>query len=92
MAAYFLFGKYTAGAVKGISAERTKKAEEIIKQNKGQVHSMHVLLGEHDLVMLVDFPNSHDALKTSISLTEMSGIAFSTSESIPVDSFDQLMA
>ena len=39
MATYFMFGKYSADAMKEISAERTKKAAALVKQYGGEIES-----------------------------------------------------
>ncbi len=70
MATFLMFGKYTPEALKKISAERTKEAQEVIKKNKGKVISMYALLGETDLVFIVDLPSTEAAITTSIALTK----------------------
>jgi uncharacterized protein with GYD domain len=91
MATYFLNGKYSTEALKGISAERTQKAEEIIGELGGTVLSKYILLGERDLVLIVEFPSVDEVLKASVALTQLSGITFTTSPAVPVEEFDALM-
>ncbi len=91
MATFFLFGKYSVEALKELSSDRTKKAEALIEKFGGKVHSMYALFGEKDLVFIIDFATPHDALKTSIALTKMTGISFSTSPAVTVAEFDKLM-
>ncbi len=45
-----MFGKYTPEAIKGISAERTQWAVDVIENNGGEVITSYILLGNHDLV------------------------------------------
>ncbi len=90
MATFLLFGKYSQEALKGISADRTQKAQELIKQSGGSVKSMYVLLGQHDLVLIVDLPKAEDAIKTSIALTKSTGISFSTFPALTVEEFDKI--
>ena len=54
MSMFFMFGKYTTEALKGISSARTEKVVELIKKQGGEVKSMYTVLGEHDLVFIVD--------------------------------------
>lgn len=89
MATFFLFGKYTPEALKGISADRTKEAAKIVKKYKGKIVSIHALLGETDLVMLLDLPSTADAFKTSIVLNKLTAIAFTTHPAVSVEEFDQ---
>jgi len=44
MAKFFMYGKYSQEAVKGISADRTKKALDAIAKAGGKVNSMYALL------------------------------------------------
>ena len=91
MATYFLFGQYTAKGVKNISAERTKKAASLVKKNGGKVKAGYVLLGDQDLVLIVDLPDTEAAIKTSVALSKMLGISFTTSPALTVEEFDALM-
>lgn len=92
MTTYFMFGRYSAQALKGISAERTKAAEELIGKMGGKIEAMYVLLGRYDLVLIVSLPALEDAIKASIALTKLTDIAFSTAPAMPVGDFDKLVA
>jgi len=92
MATYFMFGKYSSEAIKAVSAARSKKAEEMVKGLGGQIQSMYALLGEHDLVLIVELPSLEHAVKASVALTRQTGIAFSTMPAMSVADFDKLMA
>ena len=92
MATYFLFGKYTADAVKGMSASRTEKANKLVQKFKGKIISIYALLGEKDLVIIASFPGIEQAVKASITISKLTGIAFSTSEAIPVKEFDKMIS
>lgn len=91
MATFFMFGRYSAEALKGISSARTGKAVDLVKQAGGEVKSMYALLGDRDLVFIVDLPSTEDAVKVSISMSKLTGIAFSTVTAIPVEEFDKLV-
>ena len=91
MAIYFMFGKYSSDAMKAISAERTQKSAALVKKYGGDVKSIHALLGEHDLVCIVEFPNTEHAMKASVALAKLTGISFTTSEAVTVDVFDKMM-
>ena len=90
MAMYYLFGKYSQPALKEISADRTKKAAGAIEKLGGRVKSMHALLGEHDLIFVVELPGSKEAMKASLALHKLTGIAFTTSEAFSIEEFDKL--
>jgi len=91
MALFLMFGKYSAGAIKAISGERTDAAVDLIARYGGEVQAMYATLGPHDLVFVVDFPGTEEAMKASVAITRMSEIAFTTSPAVTVEKFDELM-
>ncbi len=91
MSSYVMFGKYSQGSIKEISADRTQKANQLISDNGGSVKSGYALLGDTDLVLVVDFPSNNDAMKASVGLTKLLGIAFSTAPAVSMEEFDNLV-
>jgi uncharacterized protein with GYD domain len=92
MPIFMMFGKYSSDSFKRISAERTDKAVNLIKEHDGKVISMYAVLGEHDLVFTVDFPDAEKAIATSVALKKLTGISFTTSPVVEVEKFDRLVA
>ena len=92
MATYFMFGKYSADAVGKISADRTEKGAATIEECGGKVKAGYALLGEKDLVLIVDFPGIKEAMKASVALSKLLGIGFSTAPAVSVEEFDKLVA
>ena len=92
MAIFMMFGKYTSEALRGISPERTEQVVEVIEGNGGKVISMYAVMGEHDLVFTLDFPESENAFATSVALNRITGISFTTSPVVDVEMFDSLIA
>jgi uncharacterized protein with GYD domain len=92
MATYFLFGKYSSEATKGMSSERTGKANKLLQKLGGEIKSIYALLGEKDLVIIATFPGTQQALKASLSISKLTGITFTTSEAIQVEDFDKLIS
>ena len=92
MPIFMMFGTYTPASLKGISAERTRKAVELIEKHDGKVVSMFAVLGEHDLVFTLDFPDIEKAVASSVALNKLTGISFSTSPVVDVEQFDRLVA
>ncbi len=90
MATFFLFGRYSAASTKEISAKRTDAAARTVKSLGGELKAGYALLGEHDLVLIVDLPGISEAMKCSLALSRQSGIAFSTAPAVPVEQFDRL--
>lgn len=92
MATFFMFGSYSAEALKGISAARTGQAVQEINKLGGEVSAIYALLGEHDLVFIADFSGVGQAMQASVALSKMTGISFTTSPAVAVEDFDRLMA
>ena len=91
MPIFLMFGKYSSHAMKEISAGRTKKAIALIEAHGGKVLSMYAVMGEHDLVFTLDFPDADRALAASVELGKLTGIVFTTSPVVNVEEFDRLM-
>ncbi len=92
MATFFMFGKYTNEALKGMSAARTTKVQDLVKKYGGDIKSMYALLGAYDLVFLAEFPGVGQAMQASVALAKATGISFTTRPAVSVAEFDQLMA
>lgn len=90
MTTFFMFGKYSREAIKGIAAKRTAKAEQLITGFGGKLRSVYAILGEYDLIIIADLPGTEEVFHASIELTKETGISFTTSPAIPVAEFDQL--
>jgi uncharacterized protein with GYD domain len=91
MQTFIMNGKYSSNALKNASATRTRKAEHLIGRFHGKVRSMYAVLGDYDLVLIVDLPGLEEAIKVSTGLMELTGIAFTTIPAISVSQFDKLI-
>ena len=91
MATYVMFGSYSQDSIKKISAERTDRMKEMVERSNGKLISAYALLGEKDLLLLVEFDNMEQAMKCSIDLTKALDIRFSTSQAISVEEFDKIV-
>ena len=91
MTTFFMFGKYTTESIRKISADRTQQAVNEIRKMGGEVNAMHVLLGEYDLVICVKLAGIEDAVKASVALAKLTGIAFTTCPAVEVEAFDRLV-
>jgi uncharacterized protein with GYD domain len=91
MATYFMFGKYTNDSIKQISAARNKKAAVLVKKCKGKINSVYALLGEHDIVLIAEFPGTKEAMKASVLLTRMLDISFTTSPAILIEELNEIV-
>lgn len=91
MATYFMFGSYTEESTKKISARRTSQTKEMIEKQGGKLTAAYALLGKKDLVLIVDLPSTEQAIKTSVALSRMLGIGFTTAPALSVETFDKLV-
>jgi uncharacterized protein with GYD domain len=92
MGTFFLFGKYSTVATQAISRERTDQVRETIKKLGGQVKAIYALLGQYDVVIIVELPNMADAMKASIAVGRLTGVSFSTAAAVSVEEFDRIVA
>ena len=90
MAKFVMLGKYTQGSMEGISASRTDRAGEVIRESGGEVIGMYALLGTFDLILLVELPDIETAMQVSLKLTRLTGVGFLTSPAVDVETFDAL--
>ncbi|MCD6219071.1 GYD domain-containing protein [Candidatus Calescamantes bacterium] len=91
METFLLFGKYSQEALKGISSSRTQQAQTLMEKLGGKIKEIYALLGEFDLLLIVELPGIEEAMKASVSLAQTTGISFTTSPALSVERFDQLM-
>jgi uncharacterized protein with GYD domain len=92
MSTYVLFGKYTPESVRGISARRTEEADKLIKGLGGEIKAAYALLGDIDLLFVVELPDNDAAIKASTGLTKLTGIGFRTAPAVTIKEFDRLMS
>jgi uncharacterized protein with GYD domain len=90
MATYLLFGRYSADALKGISAKRSDEARALIKKHGGELKAAYATLGGIDLVMIADLPDNSRAIAASTALAKLTGIAFTTAPAVTIEEFDKL--
>jgi uncharacterized protein with GYD domain len=80
----------SVNAVKDVSSVRTMKATTIVEKYGGRIQAVYALLGGADVLAIIDFPGMNEAMKASIELTKLLGIAFSTSPAMTIGEFDKL--
>lgn len=91
MPTYFLFGNYSEDSIRLISTDRTENAKAVIENYGGKFIAGYALLGEKDLVLIVELPNNEQAMKTSVALSKVLGIGFNSSPAVSFETFDKLM-
>ncbi|NLH98070.1 MAG: GYD domain-containing protein [Chthonomonadales bacterium] len=91
MTTFVMIGNYTGGSIGCISAQRTDEAKSILASCGGKLVTGYATLGESDVVLICELPNTEAAIKASIALTKALGISFRTAPAVPVDVFDKLV-
>jgi uncharacterized protein with GYD domain len=90
MGTYVMFGRYSRDGVRGAGAARTGEATALLEGCGGQVRAAYALLGRTDLMIIADFPGTEEAMKASVALAKLTGIAFTTSPAVAISEFDRL--
>lgn len=91
MATYVMLGKYTLEGLRGISAKRTDEARALLKQHGGELKALYALLGEVDILAIVEMPDMARAIQLSVALTRLLGVRFTTAPAVTIEEFDKLM-
>jgi uncharacterized protein with GYD domain len=91
MATFVMFGRYSFDAVKGISAKRTNQTQALVKKYGGEVKAGYALLGDPDIVLVVELQDTGQAMQLSAALTKLLGISFKTAPAVSFEEFDKLM-
>jgi uncharacterized protein with GYD domain len=91
MATFVMCGKCSAEVIKGISAEPTEKIVAFIKKFGGDLKEMYALLGEKDLIFIVNLPGMEQALQAAVAISKLTGITFTTSPAETGEAIDKLI-
>jgi uncharacterized protein with GYD domain len=91
MMTFIMTGRYSAEAIKKISAARTTEGTRIVQQCGGKLVALYATLGRNDLLAIAEFPGVGEAMKASIGLNKALGITFATAPALSVEEFDKLM-
>jgi len=91
MNTYLMFGKYSSEAIKSINSARTEEANNLIRKNGGEIISQYALMGENDLLFIVRFSSAEEVIKSSVSLSKLTGISFHSVPAITIEQFDKII-
>ena len=91
MMTFIMFGKYSIEGLKAVSEERTKKSVDLLEKLGGKVKAIYVLLGEIDLLVIVEFLGFKEAMRASVELAKLLGISLTTAPAVAAEEFDRLI-
>jgi uncharacterized protein with GYD domain len=93
MAKFMIQASYTAEGAKGLLKEggsgRRAAIEEMIKSLGGKVECMYFALGKHDVIVIVDAPDSIAATAVSIAVNAAGGATTRTTVLLTPEEVDQ---
>ena len=92
MLTFIMTGKYSAEAIKQISAKRSTKGAEIVRQCGGKLVAVYATMGKADILVVAEFPGIKEAMKASVALNKALGISFSTVPALRIEDFDKLVS
>ena len=92
MAIFIMYGKYSREAVELISAERHLEVDKLLERFGGKMKAEYCMLGEKDVLFIIELPGTREAMQLSIALSRMTGITFNTSAAVTVTEFLELAA
>ena len=92
MATYLMTGKYTPEGLAKMSPQRTKQVIDLVEQSGGKVEAMYATLGPNDLLLIIDFPGTDEAMQASVAIMRLTGIGFVTCPAVTVAGFDKLIS
>ena len=91
MDTFFMLGSYLPGETRNIAAHRTDQLREIVSKLGGKIVHAYALLGQYDLVLIVELPSLDEAMRAAVGLGNLIGVKFRTSAAMPIDTFDKLV-
>ncbi len=86
MAKYVSLYRYT-GEIKGGGPERFKSAQAIVAAENCEIISVYGLLGEHDILTVVECPDNRAAMKVAAKVGNLIGARSSTMPAVDRDDF-----
>jgi uncharacterized protein with GYD domain len=63
----------------------------LVEKFGGSVEGGYALLGDTDLVIVLEAPDTESVMKISVGLSKMTGISFTSAPAVTFDEFDQYM-
>ena len=96
MAKYLIQASYTAEGLKGLqkdkAAGRRAAVMSALEGIGGKLDGMYYCLGEHDVIAIVDLPNTQTATALSVSVSASGLVHTKTTALLTVEETDQALA
>lgn len=92
MAKFIMFGRFYRDAFEDIGVDRTEEAVEIIAKAGGELIATYTLLGEIEVVLVLDLPDVQTALKVSVELGKLIKMSFTTQPAFSAEESSRLFS
>jgi len=89
MPLYITLWKYTAEGLRDIrnTASRFKAVQKIIEANGGKLVNIYGLVGEYDIITIIEMPNKSALTSTIIKIAASGRIVPKTLQALPIEEF-----
>jgi uncharacterized protein with GYD domain len=96
MAKFLIEASYTADGLKGLkkdtAAGRRKAVENAAKKLGGKLESVHFALGEYDVIVILELPNTVSAAAVALAVGSSGLVRPKTTALLTVEETDQALA
>jgi len=94
MPTYVLLARWTDQGIRAISESprRIDAAKKTLEEMGGQFRSLHMTMGEYDLVGIFDAPDDAVAARFSVMLGQTGNVRTTSLKAFPEEAFRQIIA
>jgi uncharacterized protein with GYD domain len=94
MPTYVMLAKWTDQGIRTIneSPRRIDTAKKVLVEMGGQFRSLHMTMGEYDLVGIYDAPDDAVAARFSVMLGQTGNVRTTSLKAFPEEAFRQIIA
>jgi uncharacterized protein with GYD domain len=87
---YLMLGTYAPGCSHEISADRSRQMYKLIAGLGGSVLECYGLLGDRDVMLMVELPAPATAMQAAMAMARLTGATFTTYPAVPIADFDRI--
>ncbi|MBI3029830.1 MAG: GYD domain-containing protein [Candidatus Rokubacteria bacterium] len=94
MPSYIVLADYTDQGIRNVkdSPKRADAFEAAVKANGGALKDLYLVLGDHDLVAVVELPNDETAAKLALATASLGNVRTTTMRAFNRDEFRKIIA
>lgn len=93
MSTYVLLAKWTEQGIRTVSEapKRIDAAKKLLADMGGQFMSLHMTMGEYDLIAIYDAPDDAIALRFTLMLARQGSVRTSSLKAFPENAFREII-